>query len=137
MKHSSADTMTALDQAIFTADGAHTDEGILDALVWINEGVSEVLVARRWLTSNGDFKVYWSVSEELAAPFAAVCGEDPRGGSTAPRSGTDLWALFIVVTASNPRLRFQSFPSTNAKHALSTRKGPQFWRLPGVGFCVA
>lgn len=63
MDHSSADTMKTLDQTAFAADGAHADGDILDALVWIIDGTSEVLVARRWRIPSDDFRVDWCVPD--------------------------------------------------------------------------
>ena len=67
MDLSSADTMKTLDQTVFAAGGTYAEEETLDALIWIREGRSEVLVARRWLTTRGDFRVDWCVSEEPSA----------------------------------------------------------------------
>ena len=67
MKTSLATAKKTLDQTNYSPEGGRAEEDTLDALIWIKEGVSEVLVARRWLTTRGDFRVDWCVSEELSA----------------------------------------------------------------------
>ena len=41
--------------------------GVLDALVWINVGSSDVLVGRRWTDANGMKSVEWYVSDAIVA----------------------------------------------------------------------
>lgn len=63
MNQSSADTTKTLDQTGFATEGTHAEEDTLDALVWIIDGISDVLVARRWRASSGDFRVDWCVPD--------------------------------------------------------------------------